>query len=47
MTEMIAVLGFAALFALYGVLRPKRSCTRDCGACHAACHRLESNDDDA
>jgi hypothetical protein len=47
MTELIAVFVVAALFALFGMLRPERSCARDCGACHGACHRLESNDEDA
>jgi hypothetical protein len=37
MTIVITLIAFAALFALAGVLRPRRGCNHDCGACPAAC----------
>ena len=36
MTEVLAVLAFALLFSVFGVLR-HRSGTADCGQCHGAC----------
>ena len=40
MTDVLtAVLGFAVLFALfgvYGLLRPRRSCSGGCGSCASA-----------
>ena len=47
MTALLSVLAFAALFALAGLLRSKRACASNCGACSGGCHRLESNHDDA
>jgi hypothetical protein len=37
MTIIIAIIGFAALFALAAALRTHGGCTHDCGACGAAC----------
>jgi hypothetical protein len=39
MTIIIAIIGFAALFALAAALRSHAGCTHDCGACGAACGR--------
>lgn len=38
MTVTLSILGFALLFALYGVLRPGRpGCSGNCGACSSSC----------
>lgn len=46
MTAALAVLAFAALFALFGLLRPKPGCGSDCGACPGGCRVLEVHDED-
>ncbi|UCG75050.1 MAG: hypothetical protein JSV95_09910 [Gemmatimonadota bacterium] len=40
MTEILGVLAFAGLFALFGALRPRAGCSGDpagCDRCDAAC----------
>ena len=48
MTEILAaVLAFAGLFALFGVLRPRVGCSGDpagCGRCGEICTRKHRND---
>lgn len=45
MTALLAILVFAALFAVYGLLRPRFGCRGACGACDRPCNLTESNDD--
>jgi hypothetical protein len=47
MTEILAVLAFAGLFALFGVLRPRAGCSGDpagCGRCGEICTKKHRND---
>ncbi len=47
MTEIIAMLAFAGLFALFGVLRPRAGCSGDpagCGRCGETCTTDKRND---
>jgi hypothetical protein len=46
-TEIFAVLAFAGLFALFGVLRPRAGCSGDpagCGRCGETCTKDRRND---
>jgi hypothetical protein len=45
MTFMISVVGFATLFALFGVIRLGGKCTQDCGACTNSCGTAHGQDD--
>jgi hypothetical protein len=41
-TELVAVLAFGGLFALFGLLRPRAGCSSDpssCGRCTGSCTR--------
>ncbi|MEJ2371573.1 MAG: hypothetical protein P8Y07_12090 [Gemmatimonadales bacterium] len=47
MNEILAVLAFAALFALFGVLRLRAGCSGDpagCGRCGEICTKEPRND---
>jgi heterodisulfide reductase subunit C len=44
MTIAASLLGFATLFALFGVFRPKGKCTENCGACTSSCGTGEQDD---
>ena len=47
MTEILAVLAFAGLFAVFGVLRPRAGCSGDpagCGRCGETCTKDARND---
>ncbi len=37
MTTILAILALALLFALFGLLRPTRSCDGHCGSCTGEC----------
>jgi len=43
MSTVAAILIFAALFAVFGLLRPRRDCGGDCGACLSVCHSKETD----
>lgn len=45
MTALAGILGAALLFALFGVLKPRRSCDGHCGTCTGAgaCSYMESD----
>ena len=46
MTEVFAVLAFAALFAVFGLVRPRAGCSGDpagCGRCGETCTKDRSN----
>jgi hypothetical protein len=45
MTIALSILGFAMLFALFGVLRPGGRCTENCGACTHTCDAAHEQDD--
>jgi hypothetical protein len=45
MTTMLSIVGFALLFALYGVLRTGGRCTENCGACTNACGTAHGQDE--
>jgi hypothetical protein len=45
MTMVISIIGFATLFALFGVLRPGGKCTENCGACTNSCGTAHEQDD--
>jgi hypothetical protein len=45
MTIAISLLGFATLFALFGVVRSTSKCTENCGACTNACGTALEQDD--
>ena len=38
-TTLFSIAAFAALFALYGVLRPRAQCGPQCSACKTPCQR--------
>lgn len=41
-TTLIAVLGFALLFVIFGAVRPaRRSCGGSCGSCPSGCEQDE------
>jgi hypothetical protein len=45
--ELLSILGFAALFALFGVLRLRTGCSSDpssCGRCTDACKKRDRAD---
>jgi hypothetical protein len=42
---MLSIVGFALLFALYGVLRTGGRCTENCGACTNACGTAHGQDE--
>jgi hypothetical protein len=47
MTEILAVLAFAGLFALFGLVRPRTGCSGDpagCGRCGETCTKDARND---
>jgi hypothetical protein len=41
MATALSILGFALLFALFGVLRPRRRCQSNCGGCSSACNATD------
>jgi hypothetical protein len=45
MTLAISLVGFATLFALFGVFRPTGKCTENCGACTNSCGTAGEQDD--
>jgi hypothetical protein len=40
-----AILAVAALFAVYGFVRPRAGCSHDCGMCDTACASSERQHD--
>ncbi|HSJ10486.1 MAG TPA: hypothetical protein VK928_11255 [Longimicrobiales bacterium] len=44
MTIVLSVLGFAALFALFALVRPASRCDHNCGGCTKACPALQEGD---
>jgi hypothetical protein len=47
MTEILAVLAFAGLFALFGLIRPRAGCSGDptgCSRCGEKCTKDRRND---
>ncbi len=45
--ELLSILGFAVLFALFGVLRQRTGCSSDpssCGRCSGSCEKSEGPD---
>jgi hypothetical protein len=47
MTEVLGILGMAALFVVFGLGAWLRRCSGDCGHCQGACSFAESLDEDA
>lgn len=46
MTYLAGIVICAALFVLFGVVRPRTQCNgASCGACGAACHRRDEYGD--
>jgi len=45
MSALLPILGFAALFVVFGLFRPKRDCGGNCGSCEGACEYTESQDE--
>lgn len=44
---LISVGALAALFALYGLLKPKPACGSNCGLCKHPCQTRSANHDSA
>ena len=45
MSTVLAVLGLALLFAVFGLVRPRHDCGASCGHCAGSCKYGESRND--